>query len=284
MPDVALQLPSPAKINLHLRVLGKREDGFHALDTRLSPLELADALAFAPSETGAFALTCSDATLPVDEENLVTKAVRLFEKATGRVQAWHIHLEKRIPHGAGLGGGSSNAAVALRGLNALTGGPLPLERLHELAAQVGSDVPFFLYDAVCDASGRGELLTPVAFPWTLPVVLIKPPFGIPTPWAYRQWAGSRPLAGVLYAPQLCPWGAMVNDLERPVFEKWTLLPALKMWLLEQKETAAALMSGSGSTMLAIARSPAEAATLATKAGQFCGESTWVHVTRTGVLG
>lgn len=280
-PD--LQLSSPAKINLHLRVLGKREDGFHALDTRLCPLDLADTLSFfkeSPVDGGG-QLVCSDASLPTDETNLVMKALRAFEKATGTTQSWSLHLEKRIPHGAGLGGGSSNAAMTLRGLNLLAGNPLSQQTLISLGSELGSDVPFFLYDAVCDATGRGEVLTPVEFPWQLPVVLIKPPFGIPTPWAYKKWSTSTQLRGVLYAPQLCPWGPMVNDLERPVFEKWSLLPALKMWLLDQVETSAALMSGSGSTVFAVAQSEADAATLAAKAAAYCGETTWVKVVRAG---
>ncbi|WP_050028808.1 4-(cytidine 5'-diphospho)-2-C-methyl-D-erythritol kinase [Verrucomicrobium sp. BvORR034] len=283
MSSPVLQLSCPAKINLHLRVLGKREDGFHALDTRLCPLDLSDTLSF--SEASATPrisqLTCSDASLPTDETNLVMKALRAFEKATGTPQSWNLHLEKRIPHGAGLGGGSSNAAMTLRGLNLLSGHPLSQETLVTLGSQLGSDVPFFLYDAVCDATGRGEVLTPLDFPWQLPVVLIKPPFGIPTPWAYKQWSTSTQLHGVLYAPQLCPWGPMVNDLERPVFEKWSLLPALKMWLLDQVETRAALMSGSGSTVFAVAQSETDAAALATKAAAHCGETTWVKVVRAG---
>lgn len=284
MSPPVLQLESPAKINLHLRVLGKREDGFHALNTRLCPLDLADTLSFSPSETGVSQLVCSDPTLPVDETNLVIKALRAFERATGTRQKWSLHLEKRIPHGAGLGGGSSNAAMTLRGLNLLAGHPLANDVLHTLAAELGSDVPFFLHDAVCDATGRGEILTPVEFPWQLPVVLIKPPFGIPTPWAYKQWSGSKELQSVVYAPQLCPWGQMVNDLERPVFEKWALLPALKMWLLDQVETRAALMSGSGSTVFAVAQSEADAGSLAAKAEKYCGSTTWVKVVRAGGLG
>ncbi|WP_009961205.1 4-(cytidine 5'-diphospho)-2-C-methyl-D-erythritol kinase [Verrucomicrobium spinosum] len=284
MSSPVLQLTSPAKINLHLRVLGKREDGFHALDTRLCPLDLSDTLSFSEGATaGKSDLTCTDSSLPTDETNLVMKAVRAFEKATGTVQSWSLHLEKRIPHGAGLGGGSSNAAMTLRGLNLLSGSPLTQETLVTLGSQLGSDVPFFLYDAVCDATGRGEILTPVDFPWQLPVVLVKPPFGIPTPWAYKQWSTSHPLQGVLYAPQLCPWGPMVNDLERPVFEKWSLLPTLKMWLLDQAETRAALMSGSGSTVFAVAESERDAAALAAKATAYCGETTWVKVVRAGSL-
>ncbi len=280
MPRPSLILSALAKINLWLRVTGKRADGYHEVETRLCPISLADEISLSKRTDKAVKLTCSDATVPTDESNLVLRALRAFESATSTRAGWDIHLEKRIPHGAGLGGGSSDAAAMLRGLNELGGSPLNVPQLGELAATLGSDVPFFLYETVCDATGRGEKVLSVEFPWRLPLVLIKPSFNIPTPWAYQSWAESRELPGALYAPQLCEWGNMVNDLERPVFEKWMLLPTLKTWLLDQPETRAALMSGSGSTMFAIARSGADAATLAERAKVFCGETTWVQVAET----
>ena len=190
-------------------------------------------------------------------------------------------MEKKIPAGAGLGGGSSNAATVLNGANQLVGSPLSLAALIELGSQIGSDVPCFLLDSpAADGAGRGEQVTPAEFPWHLPLVLIKPPFPIPTPWAYKRWADSKEIPGIFYAPQLCPWGAMVNDLERPVFEKFILLPTMKNWLLEQGEVRAALMSGSGSTMFAITHTPAQAADLATKAREWCGDTAWIQATTT----
>ncbi|WP_240772833.1 4-(cytidine 5'-diphospho)-2-C-methyl-D-erythritol kinase [Phragmitibacter flavus] len=278
---MTLTLRSPAKINLWLRVLRRRDDGFHDVDTRMCPLDLADEVTLEPSVDGLAKLTCSNPELPVDESNLAMKALRGYEKRSGTTQAWQIHLEKHVPHGAGLGGGSSNAATVLLGLNRLNGGVLSDEDLHEIAAELGSDVPFFLYGRTCDATGRGEVIEPVeTFDWELPVVLIKPGFGISTPWAYKNWRDSKELAGVFYGVQTQPWGEMINDLERPVFEKWIWLPTMKNWLLEQEETVAALMSGSGSTMFAVARSEADAAVLAESTRKFCGESTWVQVTRT----
>jgi 4-diphosphocytidyl-2-C-methyl-D-erythritol kinase len=280
MSQDRLTLSAHAKVNLWLRVLGKRADGFHEVATRMCPIALADEVTVQAEPGGETRLTCSDRSIPTDESNLAMKALRGFEKAAGRVQPFHLHLEKRIPHGAGLGGGSSDAAAVLRALNQLSGEPLTAAQLHDIAAGLGSDVPFFLHGGVCDASGRGEVLTPVAdFPWELPLVLIKPPFGISTPWAYQRWAGSAELKGVRYAPQECPWGSMVNDLERPVFQKWTMLPAVKTWLLEQPETQAALMSGSGSTMFAVCHTAEGAEALAAKARELCGETTQVVVTR-----
>lgn len=274
---------SPAKINLWLRILGKRPDGFHEVQTRLCRLALGDTVEIELRGAGTdVALTCSDPTVPLDESNLAMKALRAFEKSTGKQSSWRIHLEKKIPAGAGLGGGSSNAATVLKGANELAGRPLSLEKLIELGGQIGSDVPCFILDQpAADGAGRGEQVTPVDFPWQLPLVLIKPPFPIPTPWAYKRWAESKELPGVLYAPQICPWGAMSNDLERPVYEKYVLLPTLKTWLLEQPEVHAALMSGSGSTMFAITETHAQAAEIAAKAREFCGETAWVQATQTG---
>ncbi len=271
---------SPAKINLWLRVLGKRSDGFHEVQTRLCRLALGDTVEIKHLGAGSqVVLTCSDPTVPLDESNLAMKALRAFENRTGKQSGWSIHLEKKIPAGAGLGGGSSNAATMLKGANQLVGSPLSQAQLVELGAQIGSDVPCFLLDTpAADGAGRGEQVTPAEFPWQLPLVLIKPPFPIPTPWAYKHWADSKEIPGILYAPQLCPWGAMVNDLERPVFEKFILLPSMKKWLLAHGEVRAALMSGSGSTMFAITHTPAQAAEIAIKAREWCGETAWIQTT------
>lgn len=273
---------SPAKINLWLRILGKRADGFHEVQTRLCRLALGDTVEIEHLGTGSqVTLTCSEPSVPVDESNLALRALRAFENQTGRQSSWRIHLEKKIPAGAGLGGGSSNAATILLGANQLAGSPLTQAQLIEIGAQIGSDVPCFLLDApAADGAGRGEQVTAAEFPWQLPLVLIKPPFPIPTPWAYKRWADSKEIPGILYAPQLCPWGAMVNDLERPVFEKFLLLPTLKKWLLEHGEVQAALMSGSGSTMFAITQTPAQAEELAAGAREWCGDTAWVQTTQT----
>lgn len=277
-----LTLQSPAKINLSLRILGKRPDGFHEIRTLLCKIALSDSVEIARlPDSASTVLTCNDPAVPVDESNLALRALRLFEKETGTIQAWRIHLEKRIPAGAGLGGGSSNAATVFRGLNQLSGKPLDDGQLHALAAQIGSDVPFFLLDkSAAIGTGRGETVVPMGFPWQLPIVLIKPPFPIPTPWAYQRWSTSRELQGVLYAPQLCPWGEMVNDLERPVFEKHLLLPTLKSKLLENGNTVAALMSGSGSTLFAVTRTAAAAEELAAQAREWCGPTAFIEVTHT----
>lgn len=276
-------LRAPAKLNLSLRILGKRSDGFHELTTRMAPLDIHDEIDIQRlGEGDQIDFTCSDPTLPADESNLMIKAYRALQRAAGANGHWRMYLEKHIPSGAGLGGGSSDAAVVLETVNSLLPTPLSLAELAHVAGEVGSDVPFFLHHAVCDASGRGERVTPVGFSWWLQVLLIKPPFGIPTPWAYQRWSASKELKGVLYSPQSCPWGEMVNDLERPVFEKHLFLPALKMWLLEQPGVAAALMSGSGATMFAILKDGINPQPLLEAARTYCGDSSWIRLAHIAV--
>lgn len=258
------QVSAPAKLNLSLRVVRRREDGFHELDTLMIRLpELADVLTI--SEADAFSFTCSDPTVPGDESNLVVKAVRAWEAATGRKAECAIHLEKHVPHGAGLGGGSSDAATALAVVNDLHGTPLPLGRLIEIAGTFGSDIPFFLMPGAVRCTGRGEILEPAATPPALPVLLLKPAFGVATPDAYKRWKDSQPLPGVRYETQVFPWGELVNDLERPVFEKHRFLAEMKEWLLDRPEVSGALMSGSGSTMFAVFHDLADAEAVANAA-------------------
>lgn len=281
----ALRLAAAAKVNLWLRILHRREDGFHELQSRMCPLELADVVEFTPLESGApLRLSCSDPQLTTGAGNLAHRAASAFFDAIGRdlgSAAVHLHLVKRIPSGAGLGGGSSDAATVLLGLNQLHDQPLDLARLEQLAAGIGSDVAFFLHQAPCDVGGRGELVEPLAdFPWQLPLVLVKPAFGIETPWAYRQWQDSREWPNVFYGGQLCPWGELRNDLERPVFAKHLMLAEIKTWLLTRPEVHAALMSGSGSTVFAVLRDPTEAAKLVGRLRARYGDTTWLHVTRT----
>lgn len=257
----SLTLNAPAKLNLSLRVLGKRDDGFHAIDTLMVKLpELADQLDF--RESAGFSFECDDSTVPSDERNLVVKAVRAYESAIGNPCNCSISLQKRIPHGAGLGGGSSDAASTLLGLNRLHEFKLGVAALHELAASLGSDIPFFLTTGAARCTGRGERIEPVPPPPTLRVLLLKPVFEVPTPDAYRRWQASREIFGISYTPQELEGVTLVNDLERPVFEKHRFLAELKQWLLERHETSAALLSGSGSTVFAVLNEGADATSLA----------------------
>src|SRR5205807_1515572 len=140
---MTLQKQSPCKVNLLLNILGRRPDGFHELETLMHPVPLYDELNFARVPHG-IQLTCNDASLPTDSRNLVYRAAAMFLEKTGITEGVKLHLEKRVPVAAGLGGGSANAAVTLLALNELFSNPLNLEQLFPLAARLGSDVPFFL--------------------------------------------------------------------------------------------------------------------------------------------
>ncbi|MES2922461.1 MAG: 4-(cytidine 5'-diphospho)-2-C-methyl-D-erythritol kinase [Verrucomicrobiota bacterium] len=257
-------LQAPAKLNLSLRVLGKCDDGFHEIDTLMVKLPgLADELLFC--ETEEFSFKCDDSSVPGNDENLVVKAARAFESAAGISCRCSISLKKLIPHGAGLGGGSSDAAMTLLGLNRLHDHPLGVETLHELAASLGSDIPFFLTTGAARCTGRGEKIEPVPSPPAMRVLLLKPSFGVETPDAYKRWKQSFKISGISYSPQEVQDISLVNDLERPVFEKHRFLAELKQWLLGRRETTAALMSGSGSTVFAILRDESDANALAAAA-------------------
>jgi len=269
---------APAKVNLSLRILGKRADGFHELETRMVRVDLADRLTFTVGPTGSgLHLVCDDPTLPGDETNLVVRAVRSLEQLVGRTFDLGIRLEKRIPHGAGLGGGSSDAAAALRAVNEGLDLGRSLDELADVAAALGSDIPFFLWEGACDCRGRGEIVTPVSgFPWRPRLLLVKPAFSVATPWAYREWKDSRELPGIDYGPQPMPWGALVNDLERPVFAKHLVLADLKRFLRERAEVAGALMSGSGSVTFAVLREGAPEEDLRAAVAAEYGETTWTQ--------
>lgn len=266
-------LQAPAKLNLSLRVVGKRADGFHEIDTVMVKLPgLADTLEF--SEADAFTFTCDDPTIPADGRNLVVKAAKAYAAAAGVECRCAIHLRKSIPHGAGLAGGSSDAASTLLGLNRLHGFKLTPDELHAIAASLGSDIPFFLITGAARCTGRGEIIEAIPSPPALPVLLLKPSFGVETPDAYKRWAGSQEIPGISYQPQQVRKVSLVNDLERPVFEKHRFLAELKEWLIARPETAGALMSGSGSTVFAVLADDADPAALASAARAELDPTLW----------
>ncbi len=269
-----MEFLAPAKVNLSLRVLRRREDGFHDIESLMCPLSLFDTLDIEHREEAGLHFTCDDPSVPSGNENLVVRAAKLFCESCGFEPRLRIHLTKRIPHGAGLGGGSSDAATTLIGLNRLFEADLSRDALSAMAADLGSDIPFFIYQSAAIIGGRGERVDPLAFPHELPLLLIKPPFGVPTPWAYQRWRDSQEVPGVRYDAQEFAWGRLVNDLERPVFEKYLFLADLKSWLLDQPEVAGALMSGSGSTVFALLREKELAESLAPRMTAEFGTNLW----------
>ncbi len=267
-------------MNLSLRVIRRRDDGFHEIESLMVPISLCDTLEFTRGEEGGLKFSCSDASLPSGPDNLVVRAVGEFCRHTNLALNLAVHLEKRIPHGAGLGGGSSDAATTLLALDRMYETRLPLSELATLAAGIGSDIPFFIYESAAWCRGRGEDVSPCDFGEKLRLVLLKPAFGVPTPWAYRQWRDSQEIPGIPYGPQSFGWGEIVNDLERPVFQKYIQLAEMKRWLLEQPEVAGAIMSGSGSTMLAVLREPFDGSALIDKAREQFGPHLWAAAVET----
>ena len=179
----AIRLEAFAKVNLSLVILGRRADGFHELDTVFQTIDLADTLTFEPADGLRLAI---DADLPVDDGNLVIRAARALASEAGIAPNAAIRLEKRIPWGAGLGGGSADAAATLLGLTALWGLPVEGRRLLSIAAGLGSDVPFFLFGGCARGTGRGERIEPMPDPPPAALVLLVPPFGLATPDVYRR--------------------------------------------------------------------------------------------------
>jgi len=273
-----MQLFAPAKINLSFKILRRRDDGFHEIETLMAPISLRDELTIEPNESG-LVFSVDDPSLPVGEDNLVVRAARSFFGEVQEEPRVRITLRKKIPHGAGLGGGSSDAASTLLGLNRLYGGRLPSSRLTNVAAGIGSDVPFFLGQSAAWCRGRGEIVEPATVP-SMPVLLLKPQFGISTPWAYLRWRDSRELPGVDFAAQSVGELSLQNDLEPPVFEKHIFLAQMKGWLRDQPEVAAALMSGSGSTVFAVLRDSKSADAIAIRAREELDPMLW---TRTAQL-
>ncbi len=269
-----MQLFAPAKINLWLRVLGRRQDGFHEIETFMVPISLHDELTLEPTASPALEFSCDDPSLPGGENNLAVRAARRFFQEIKVEPAVRITLQKKIPHGAGLGGGSSNAATVLLGLNQLNGEPLQRVDLEKIAAEIGSDVSFFLHRSPAIARGRGEIIQRIATAPRLSLLLLKTQFGVPTPWAYQHWNSSRELPGVDYGAQTDGDLRLTNDLERPVYEKYVFLAEIKRWLRKQPEVSAALLSGSGSTLFGILRVPDEANELAARARRELDPAIW----------
>jgi 4-diphosphocytidyl-2-C-methyl-D-erythritol kinase len=276
-----MQLFAPAKVNLYFKILRRRDDGFHEIETLMAPISLRDELTIEPndSEVGV-AFSCDDPSLPVSDDNLVLCAARSFFAELKTEPRVRIELRKKIPSSGGLGGGSSDAATTLLGLNDLHGRPLPSACLTTIATAIGSDVPFFLAGGAAICRGRGEIVEPIAGQLRMPLLLLKPDFGVPTPWAYGRWSESRELPGVSYAPQSAGTQSFSNDLERPVFEKYMFLAQMKEWLRKQPEVAAALLSGSGSTLFAVLRDSTAAEVLAERARAELDPMMWTFACET----
>ncbi len=248
-------LPSFAKINLGLRILGKRPDGYHDLCTIFQTISLHDTFTF--READELTLSTNIRYIPVDERNLIVRAGRRLRELTGVKRGAAVHLEKQIPSPGGLGGGSSNAAVALLAFNKLWKLGLSIEELHRIGAELGSDVPFFLYGGTAIGTGRGTDIEPVADIPVENMILIAPNVRVSTRDAFAR-LGVESLTSADSASILlnCRFEAeqgdisnlsLKNDFEKLVFEAHPEIGRAKAKLLELGAAKAA-MSGSGSSV------------------------------------
>ncbi|MEM1223066.1 MAG: 4-(cytidine 5'-diphospho)-2-C-methyl-D-erythritol kinase [Verrucomicrobiota bacterium] len=261
-PSDSVSLHCPAKVNLMLSVHGRREDGFHTLSSVVAPLAFGDQLSI--RRTKVDRLICSDPKTPTGPDNLVLKAAAAFRRRVGDMGAFEFSLEKRIPMGAGLGGGSSNAAIALIGMNRLLGEPLDRDALMELAAEIGSDCPFFIDSVPAVMRGRGEIIEPLDKEVSerligLPIALFRPDFSIETAWAYSQLIKSAPDSyeaekiGLGRIDRFKRQGVITdllfNSFEEVVGKKYLALPTMLEDL--RIEGFNVLLSGSGSCCFAL---------------------------------
>ena len=257
---------APAKLNLFLEVPRRRPDGYHEVESLMVAVDLFDELTFRDDPSGAISLTCDDPDLPVDGRNLVVRAAEALKRDSGRDLGSRIALKKAIPAQAGLAGGSSDAAATLAALDHLWGLGTPPGRLAELAAEIGSDVAFFLHGPAAVCRGRGELVEPVSLPNSLTFVLVAPRVGLSTADVYRRLTppeASRPIGPAVAALDLGDPEALGRSLFnrlQPVAE------AIRPELASVRDALAglrphlcgSLMSGSGSAYFGLARD-AEAA-------------------------
>ncbi|MBU1124517.1 MAG: 4-(cytidine 5'-diphospho)-2-C-methyl-D-erythritol kinase [Candidatus Omnitrophica bacterium] len=290
-----MNLPCFAKLNIHLRVLRKRKDNYHSLVSLFERISLCDRISLFPRADNRILFSCNDPDVPGDASNLCHCAAVFLRSKYGISKGATIRLTKRIPVGAGLGGGSSNAAAVLQGLNTLWGLGLSLDELAGCAAKIGSDVPFFVYNtSFALVRGRGEKVYPLkkfaGEKWWH--ILVVPKIHVSTPFIYREWdklkADSR-LTKVQYGDTLScfvsknrhfPFGAetLFNNLEQVTIRLYPEIAKIKQRLQKYGVTSS-LMSGSGPAVFGIVTSRRKAVTIAGRLAQE-GRSWQVFVVRT----
>lgn len=259
-----ITLQAPAKINLYLKILGRRPDGYHELETLMQKVALYDELELSLIDAPGISLFCPGTDLPEDEGNIVFRAAQIFLSQSGKEhQGIQIILRKRIPMAAGLGGGSSDAAAVLKGLNQLLGAGCSVEELAAMGLQLGADVPLFIYDyPAAWATGIGERLEAAAPLRGCKVLLVNPGIAVSTKWTYQtfsQVSGRIALTEAaapftLSNPLSRAWRhlplELFNDLEAVTAARHSVISDLKRRLLAAGAKGA-LMSGSGSTVFSL---------------------------------
>jgi 4-diphosphocytidyl-2-C-methyl-D-erythritol kinase len=281
---LALTISTPAKVNLWLEIIRKREDRYHELSSLMVPVAVYDRVEVAWRDEAGVSLSCNSPDVPSDSGNLAWRAADVYCRASGIARGVSIRLEKNIPVGAGMGGGSADAAAVLLGLNRLKENPLSAADLQELAVGLGADVPFFLHCTPALATGIGERLHAVEGIPDYPLVLVKPPISVSTGWVYGSLKLTRGESRIRLRSFLArPWNlseVLQNDLETVTLNEYPQLVRIKHWLLENGAVVS-WMSGSGPTIFGVfkeQRQAESAGDLARRVWKDC----WVDVTR--VLG
>jgi 4-diphosphocytidyl-2-C-methyl-D-erythritol kinase len=251
-----LCIKAPAKLNIRLKVTGRRRDGYHELVSIMIPIDLFDRLELTDTPGGGITLVCEGMKVPKDETNLVHRAARSFFSRTGLHEGTAIKLIKNIPVAAGMGGGSSDAAAVLMALNNMWSKPLSQSELHKIAVELGADVPFFLMGKPCLARGIGEILEPLrAWPkcW---YIIVRPPVEVSTSWVYRNLKLILTTGEYDYikqtlndAPVSIPQ-ILENDLERVTSVAFPIIGTIKKSLI-QAGAQGALMTGSGPSVFGV---------------------------------
>jgi len=248
-----LHLESPAKVNLRLEILNKRKDGYHELRTVFQKISLHDTLHFSLKKEKGISIATDHPNLPVGKTNLVYQAAQSMLKASDYQGGVHIEIKKQIPLGAGLGGGSSNAATTLKALNQLLKRSLSKRKLMEMGLEIGADVPFFIWEGAAIGSGIGEKLKKVTLP-DLQYVLIYPNFEVSTRWAYQNFVlTNQRIHFNLHKFLKTPEGIssiLFNHLEEVVSRKYPQIEVMKNSLLS-RGALGALMTGSGPTVFGL---------------------------------
>lgn len=288
---VVMECFSPAKVNLYLHILGKREDGFHELETLMAPLSVGDEMTFEEIESGT-ELTIEGLELDAGPDNLIWKAADAVRRKSGTEKGIRIKVKKRIPLGGGLAGGSSNAATTLQACNEIWKAGLSGMDLHELAASMGSDINFFLEPGAAICRGRGEIVEPIQLDPVGRVLILNPGFPVPTPWAFQAYAkaASAEKKGD-ELPVKVTWeiqqsekigkqgegAACRNDLEKVVAAKYYWISGAVDFLNQQEGVRGAMMSGSGASVVAFLSEDADEVTLRGRVKDWAGPRCWVEV-------
>ena len=275
---------SPAKINLFLCVLGKLASGYHEINSLMVPLAFCDKVSVTPVETPAsgpfIKVSCPYPGVPEDSSNLAARAAEIFFKALGQKHSLLISIEKQIPPGAGLGGGSSNAAAVLKACNLIFQNPFSTQKLAQMAAGLGADIPFFVHGVPALASGIGERITPIYWVKPEPVVVVFPGVSVPTAQVYKKLTLTLTTCGKIHnLPTLKNRPAPLedlaaNDLEAVAAADFPQITRARR-LLEQAGARAACMTGSGSAVFGLFASQRQARQAADHIAGLCPQwSAW----------